>query len=166
MDAYLTKPIDMRELRAVLHECRPLAVKDVPVENTSPAAGDIVAVVDLAALRGLEGILDKEQIIETIQLFLKESPALLAAIGKAIERRDATAIKSPAHTLKGTSLSLGAAGLSAHCAALEALGKAGDFPGAARKLAEARAEFETVQGILKSEIKRLGEPNFVPVGRV
>ena len=85
---------------------------------------------------------DLDLVTEIIELFLEESPMLLADVQRALERRDAKAIERSAHRLKG---SVGNFGMNGTCVAalrLEVLGRTGD-------LAEADAAFQTLSDQLR-----------------
>ncbi len=76
--------------------------------------------------------------LRLMTMYLKSSPPLMEGIKTAIINGDDQLLTTSAHTLKSTSLSLGAMKLGATCAELEQIGrdkaleKAGDIP----KLAE------------------------------
>ena len=70
---------------------------------------------------------DLELVTELIELFLEESPMLLADVQHAVDCRDAKAVERSAHRLKG---SVGIFGMNATCAAallMEVLGRKGDL---------------------------------------
>lgn len=70
---------------------------------------------------------DLELVTELIELFLEESPMLLADVQHAVDCRDAKAVERSAHRLKG---SVGNFGMNKTCAAalrIEVLGRMGDL---------------------------------------
>ena len=78
--------------------------------------------VDLEALAGLEEMQDEGEpslVVELIDLYLEESPRQLASMLGAAAGADAAAIRRAAHSLKGSSASLGALGVAALCEEIE-----------------------------------------------
>jgi HPt (histidine-containing phosphotransfer) domain-containing protein len=91
---------------------------------------------------------------ELIALFAVETPPLVAAIRAAIAAGDGDGLKRAAHTLKGTSSSLGAHELAHLSAELERLGRAGHTGGAPALLVQLEHEYARVVGAL--EVERQG----------
>lgn len=84
--------------------------------------GDTVPLLDsnaLQTLRDLSGPGDETFFVELIDLYLKDSVALVGAIRQAAHSRDAHALMPAAHSLRSSSGNVGAASLSAVCRALE-----------------------------------------------
>lgn len=73
----------------------------------------------LQTLRDLSGPGDETFFVEVIDLYLKDSLALVGAIRQAVHSRDAHALMPAAHSLRSSSGNVGAASLSAVCRALE-----------------------------------------------
>ncbi|MBX3516535.1 MAG: Hpt domain-containing protein [Rhodospirillales bacterium] len=83
---------------------------------------DTVPLLDsgvLQTLRDLSGPGDETFFVEVIDLYLKDSVALVGAIRQAALSRDAQALMPAAHSLRSSSGNVGAASLSAVCRALE-----------------------------------------------
>lgn len=88
----------------------------------SATIGDSVPLLDpetLQTLRDLSGPGDETFFVEVIDLYLKDSVALVGAIRQAAHSRDAHALMPAAHSLRSSSGNVGAASLSAVCRALE-----------------------------------------------
>ncbi len=62
-----------------------------------------------------------------ITVYLDSSPALISAIKDALQGADGQGLTQAAHSLKSSSMSVGAVALGAFCADLEQRGKAGDL---------------------------------------
>jgi HPt (histidine-containing phosphotransfer) domain-containing protein len=62
---------------------------------------------------------------EIIEMFLDDCPVRLAAVRAAVERRDALALMSAAHSLKGACGYLSAVAAREHAAHLEQIGREG-----------------------------------------
>jgi HPt (histidine-containing phosphotransfer) domain-containing protein len=90
-----------------------------------------------------------EAVSELIGLFLEDTPNLLAKMGEAVGQGDGERLQAAAHTLKSSSASLGAMGLSALCRELEVMGRAGALEGAVEKVAQVEAEYERVKVALE-----------------
>jgi len=77
--------------------------------------------------------------LRLMSMFLKSSPPLIEGIRTAITNYDSHLLTTSAHTLKSTSLSLGAMKLGSTCAKLEQIGRdnnlqdAGELPGLAEE---------------------------------
>jgi CheY-like chemotaxis protein len=133
MDAYLAKPLQERELCALLATMFP---PDEEAED-GPAPFD-----ETVALGNAGG--DPTLCRELAQLFVTESAKLLTQLGEAIALRDSTTVHRVAHTLKGATLTFAAADAQEAAHALEKMGRAGTWDGV-----------EEVWGTLKREIGRL-----------
>ena len=63
--------------------------------------------------------IDSAMMPELLSLFLNDSTTRLEALSGACFRGDFKTVRAQAHSLKGSALQMGAAGLASHCAALE-----------------------------------------------
>ena len=147
MDDYLTKPVHLSQLSAVLG--RVVQQIDGQGQSRVPAAGgerDSHLPPGLE-FSGLED--DPEALQELIDLFLADTPRQISAIKEAVALDNSRQLKSAAHSLKGSARNLGAQRLADICAALEALGQNGQAAPASEQLAELEREFERVQAGLE-----------------
>jgi two-component system sensor histidine kinase/response regulator len=113
MDGFLAKPIDPSMLFAVVeHE------KDGA--EVQPAPGGHVTFDEGALRRRVSG--DDELMTEVIRLFLEDLPMRLAAIKDAVNSRNADALRTAAHALKGSAGNLSADGLFDAARVLERVG--------------------------------------------
>jgi len=116
MDGYLSKPIEPEMLYAVVEEAL-----EPPAPAAAPARRFDEAIIDEAALR--HRVADDEALLAlVVRMFLDDCPARLAAIKAAVDRRDADAVRTTAHALKGAAGNLGAVGLFEAASTLERLG--------------------------------------------
>ncbi len=144
MDDYISKPIRIEELVMALSQCCP-SEKLSPLTDQAPS---FVLAIDwnvLDELRNLQEEGEADFVQEMINLYLHETPPLLAAMREAVTRGHADELKHSAHTLKGNSNSLGAKHMGALSQELEKLGRGGTVDGAAPLLAELEREFERVR---------------------
>ena len=101
MDGYLSKPIDPHKLFAAVEEGG---------EGSMPTAAAAPLAFDENGLRQRLGG-DDELMTDVIQVFLEDLPARLAAIRSAVNGRNADALHTAAHALKGSAGNLSAGGL-------------------------------------------------------
>jgi len=159
MNDYVSKPVKLPELQAVLQHAagvsRPVVpVVPVPAEADGAGAAECVDPAILAGLRDLRVPGEPDPLAEFIDLFLEDVPSRLRAIKAALAKPDAAALKEAAHSLKGSANNLGARPLARLCADLEKLGAQEDVAAALRLLPELSGEFERVRFVLERERKR------------
>ena len=124
-DDYLTKPIRTEEFFAALERIK-LASPSRHEHSPPPEKPSASDAIDLAAaLERVDG--DRALLQEIARLFEDECPKAMAEIRAALENRDAKALQRLAHTLKGSSASLGALAVSQAAADLEHHARAGDL---------------------------------------
>ncbi len=101
-------------------------------------------ILDEAALGSLLAMVgdDPEFVDELVDSFLEDSPQQFAALHVAASTGDAGGLVRPAHTLKGSSASLGARGVESIGRAIEERGRAGTVDGVAELLAELDVAYE------------------------
>jgi HPt (histidine-containing phosphotransfer) domain-containing protein len=103
----------------------------------------------LDELRKLEADGAPDLLADLIGLFQQETPPLLDSIHDAVATGNADKLRAAAHTLKGSSSSLGARGLAALSADLEGRGREGSVDGAAALLEPLTAEYARVCAALE-----------------
>jgi HPt (histidine-containing phosphotransfer) domain-containing protein len=102
----------------------------------------------LTRLQALVQETDFEFVIELIDIYLNETPTQIQTMVKALDTQDHYMLTIAAHTLKGSSLNLGAKQLGAACFRLEELGRSGIPISASINTKEIESEFEQVKAIL------------------
>ena len=140
MDDYLSKPLAMNDLKAMLKKWMPVAatlpsknnaakvpesIPDIPEEITSQAASSDGA-IDPSALKSVFGD-DEETFREILQEFVGPSTDNVKDINIAFENHSAADVASASHKLKSSSRSVGANELADICTELEAAGKNDDW---------------------------------------
>ncbi len=150
MDSYVSKPLQAQELIHVIESLAPAPASEAepePEEATGTTPGEAEppepAFDRNVLLNHVEG--DRELLQEIIALFFEGTPAQLADIRGALERRDAVALARAAHTLKGTVGTVGGQKAFARALQLETLGRSGNLDGA-----------EAVYKELEQEVAGLG----------
>ena len=116
-------------------------------------------VLDPAALGALLEVVGGEPayLVELIDSFLEEAPALLTSLRQALEGGDAAELRLAAHTIKSSSYDFGATTLAELCQELENMGKAGTLDGAAELVTQAEAEYGKVRVALEGVRGDYGE---------
>lgn len=147
MNDYLSKPIRFEELVQALQRCH-RSVQHLPADFSTVEAAialpqsalpqslaDAIAhlepiaisadLVDLQRLQELKTELggDHDILVELIDCFLTETPAMLQTLQAALPLADVVAIKVTAHTLKSSSAILGALPFAILCQQIERLAK-------------------------------------------
>ncbi len=134
VDAYLTKPVQLEQLRAALEKWLPGAC-EMPALEVAPKTrqGTLPAVVDIEVLKGMVGD-DTEVVREFLSDFLLSARRLSAELRVSHAGDDLRQMGAIAHKLKSSSRSVGALALGDLCAGLENAGKAGDRQSTARDM--------------------------------
>jgi HPt (histidine-containing phosphotransfer) domain-containing protein len=113
--------------------------------------------VDMAVLTSFEEEQpdgDSDLVVELIDLYLVETVRLLAAMQEALVNRDELSIKRAAHSLRGSSSSLGIVQMALICDELERWEFKDVYPHAAKLLTCMEREFGRVSQILNAERQR------------
>ena len=154
MNDYLTKPLHLQELESVLYRAlmRIQPGSSAPLPAPSKPQPEVL---DHSVIEGLRELREPDQpdpLQELIELFFRDAMQRLTQMDTAAAAGEAAALGAAAHTLKGSAGNLGAKRLSAFCATLEKLAKAGETVKAIEILADVKTEFENVREVLKSEL--------------
>jgi HPt (histidine-containing phosphotransfer) domain-containing protein len=103
-------------------------------------------------LRGLRELAaacgEPEQFDQLVDLFLNELTSTLPSMHQALARKDADELERLAHSLKGSSGSMGAGSLAALSSALQDIAKNAAFQEADAQLTRIEQEVDTVRAIL------------------
>jgi two-component system, sensor histidine kinase and response regulator len=100
MDAYVSKPLRVAQLLATIDSVTERGTAPPPdVPGRTAVAG--AAAIDREALLASFGD-DTKLVREVIRVFLADSPKQLGVLARAVARRDASAIASAAHAIKGS----------------------------------------------------------------
>ncbi|MEA5452406.1 PAS domain S-box protein [Leptolyngbya sp. CCNP1308] len=157
MDDYVSKPIQPKELEAVLRRCKLKKNGDTSksfdphsVSNTSVAQMEPIPVLDLQTFQALWKMVGGKQAALTalVNCYLTESPKLIQAIADAVSNADADALRQAAHSLKSSSASLGATRLAQLGKALETYGRNGDLA-TEEDVEQLQVEYDLVKAALQ-----------------
>jgi CheY-like chemotaxis protein len=147
IDDYVSKPVQIASLQKALMESRKRDLE--PSQHRQ--AGGAGASIDMSALAGLRQYQEDgcpDIVTELIGLFLDEAPKKIDAMEGAVARGEFEVLKKIAHTLKGTSASIGARRLSALCAWIETVPTPENLK---ETLPRLKREFERVRQLLENE---------------
>jgi two-component system, sensor histidine kinase and response regulator len=156
MNDYLTKPLHLHDLEAVLQRALLRISPATPSPEPAAASEPDPEALDRTIINGLMELREPGQpdpLHELIELFLKDAQPRLQEMEAAASAGDLPKLAAATHTLKGSASNLGARRLAAFCATLEKQSKAGDARQSAQTLAEVTAEFTTVCELLNAELE-------------
>ncbi|QRP63292.1 response regulator [Rhodanobacter sp. FDAARGOS 1247] len=123
MDKYLTKPLQLADLRVALAELLPALPRPAGLPPDA-SADEHGAAVNLGVLEELVGS-DPAVIVDLLQSFRDSAGHAIEALRAACGTGDMATISEQAHRLKSSARTIGAIGLSEFCAQIEIAGKAG-----------------------------------------
>ncbi|APR04285.1 EAL domain-containing protein [Thauera chlorobenzoica] len=162
MDDYLTKPVALAKLRAVLEHWLPQRDGGTTgTEAAPPGQGGGLPVaqpaLDVAVLERLVGE-DMGAVRALLAKYAGTASAIAAELNEAAGAGDFARLAATAHRLKSSSRSVGALALGDHCAELELAGKAADAQAVERHLAQFRILFERVDTELAAMLRVADAP--------
>jgi HPt (histidine-containing phosphotransfer) domain-containing protein len=142
MDDYISKPIQVKELQEALE--RQAAGSPAPGAPEGPPVPAGLDQKVLDDLRQLEADGAPDLIADLIGLFRTETPPLITAIRDAVAEGNPDKLRAAAHTLKGSSSTLGARGLAELSGDLERRARGGAVTGAGTLLESLSTEYARV----------------------
>ena len=154
MDDYVSKPVSRDELGAVLRKwvSGTPAYRVPGAEVAESRAGTTLDREVISGLRGLQGEGETDIVAGLAGMFLEDARPRLSALEEAVQNDDAPAVELLAHTLKGSSGSMGARGMSVLCARLEDAGASGELSQSFGLLERLKEEFGRVDRAFEAEI--------------
>lgn len=145
MTAYVSKPVELEDLRAVL--CEVAGVGKKPSEEADTTVIDRRRIDQLFALQDES---NPTLVADIVELFLSDSPKHLENLASAVSEQSPERVKATAHRFLSSIENLGAQRMRLHCMELERLGKSGRLDGAAAHLAGLEREFDIARQHLQS----------------
>jgi len=141
MDAYVSKPVELEQIRSVLATvCRGKGTTPSSANANSP---DEIPLIDRRRIAQLIDLQDEQQprmLAELIAMFLADSPDHLQQLAAAIRSGDPARLADLAHRYLSSIENLGARRMRTHCMELERIGRAGSIAGADRVLEQLQQE--------------------------
>jgi CheY-like chemotaxis protein len=144
MDAYLSKPIRIDELKEVISEIQKREVANDSTEQSFRSIGSLDAL-----LHGVMG--DRALLAEMAELWLKDSEKQMQQLKSGLQNGDAVMIQQAAHALKGSVGSFQALNAQEAANRVETSAKNGDLSGAQKG-------FETLSqeiGLVRQDLQQL-----------
>ncbi|MBA3440518.1 MAG: response regulator [Pyrinomonadaceae bacterium] len=155
MDDYLSKPVKADELSAVLERwiTRPTQPEETigPNAASSTAEGEVIDPLVLESFRELQEEGEPDLVSELLELYLSDTHARFTEMRSAMKEQDAQTLLRVAHSLKGSSGTLGIRRMAALCAELEEMLHDGALDGVGAVVAGLEAELERVMEALAGE---------------
>ncbi len=151
MDDYISKPVKMDDLHAVLQKWHANALPvNKPDELTVEKyeADELLNMETIQSIRELQGEGEPDLFAELVDIFLAELERLFGKAHQAVQEADAEAYRQVMHSVKGSSSNLGVDLLSSKAAELESQVRGGNF-------AEAAAGLELLEEIYKQSCAAL-----------
>jgi signal transduction histidine kinase/CheY-like chemotaxis protein/ligand-binding sensor domain-containing protein len=146
MDGYVSKPIHVQELYAVIEEVMGQTNK---AQRTMALKGEQPHLLDkAAALANLGG--DEHVLAEVAHIFLVECSRLMSELREAIHRNNALALERAAHSMKGSIGTFAAQKAYETARRLEELGREGRIQDAERVYASLEAEIDRLRPEMES----------------
>jgi two-component system, sensor histidine kinase and response regulator len=139
MDAYLSKPIRIEELKAALSE--------FGQPHTTPANSSVKSEIDFSEIgsvdRLLDGVLGDRQLLREIaELWLRDSSKQIEQLEAGFKQNDPAMVQKAAHAIKGSVGNFGATTAQEAAREIESLASNGD-------LASAKAAFKSLSQALE-----------------
>jgi CheY-like chemotaxis protein/HPt (histidine-containing phosphotransfer) domain-containing protein len=159
MDAFMSKPIRMPEVLAMLAV---LARRPAEAGSRSESARKHTKGFRANLAAQLERVTggNKKLLRSLVRNFLKDAPKRLSALRHALARSDAEGLASSAHALKGSLGLFGADRAVGAARKLQMIGRLGHFEGADRQLRTLEEEFRSLQQELAA-LKEIANPRRV-----
>ncbi|MFZ2309793.1 MAG: PAS domain S-box protein [Rhodoferax sp.] len=137
MDDYLSKPVQLAQLKAMLDKWQPVGVSDAGTTNA----------VDVNVLKALIGSEDA-LVREFLRDFHASATTMALALQTSYASGDWAATGALAHKLKSSSRSVGALALGDLCQSIETAGKGGETANLAHMLQQFEHELKRVDAFL------------------
>jgi len=148
MDDYLSKPVQISELRRALEGVTSAA--GGPPGAPTPGDGAPPVFDQRAALEQVDG--DEQLLNELMALFQQEGARMLGEVRAAITQGDAGALRRAAHSLKGSAGSVGARLTVEAAQRLETIGTQGDLAEAATALTDLERELDRFRAAITAAV--------------
>lgn len=90
---------------------------------------------------------------ELAEMFLEDAPPLIAKIQEGFALSNEKQVREAAHTLKGSSASMGLHAFSVHCKKIEAAAKSSNLPEAVKSFPHLEAEYSQIKIVLEQLVE-------------
>ncbi|MBA3488145.1 MAG: response regulator [Longispora sp.] len=159
MDDYISKPLHEKTLKTVLEHSHPYTIDKQTLASalsnralpatTGPTGEASKGTLDSKVVECLQDSFGPELLVEFIDIFLEDAPALLTEMHEGLSIGEAESVQRAAHTLKSNTGALGATIFSELCQRAEVAGKRGDLVAAGPLTLDIEREYPRVQEALQ-----------------
>lgn len=157
MDDYISKPFTLEQLAKMLELWSPSgstpAIPDSGM-GTDEATASAIQADAIATIRGMQRDGQPDLLTKLVNLYLDSSAEDVRQLRQALSEQDSSQIKNAAHSLKSSSVNLGARNLAALCETLEKMARAGELNGANDHVTNISSEHVRVVDALRQEVDR------------
>ncbi len=157
MDDYLSKPLRMHELGAMLAKWLSSPAALPPAREVKPWQADPAVVWQADMLGSVVGP-DVAVHKRLLEKFILNARRQIAALEQAVLAEDLQALTQTAHTLKSAARTVGAFALGELCQSLESAGRTGQPEACAGLMKPVPAAFEQVSAQIEAHCAMLTEP--------
>jgi len=142
MNDYVAKPIRADELAVALKRAR--------LRNTAAGSAETRPSLDAGALQNLRDLGGDDFLLEVVEAFLTDAPALIASLRSSLEQQNGEELRRAAHTLKSNGATLGAEEFAELCRTVEQQVKAGRLEDLSQLVDRIEREFPPLRDALNS----------------
>jgi CheY-like chemotaxis protein/HPt (histidine-containing phosphotransfer) domain-containing protein len=149
MDDYMSKPVKMETLQAAID--RYLGLRAIQTEVRDQGGAAAIDLNAIASFRDLDNLTGDDLLVKLIDVFLDNTPKVLAEARAAFVANASPQLARAAHTLKGSCSNFGAERMRLACQALEEFANRGVLEGAEELLIAVEKEYSYVRVALEHE---------------
>jgi PAS domain S-box-containing protein len=153
MDDYISKPIQVRDLRAALERCHRAEAPPPAIDPALVATPEQLEQDARAGFEQLRDLLGVDVALEIAALFLTEASTTLVKLAEAVATQHPDRLREAAHSLKGSAGGMHLRHVYALASALEHLGRLGSTGGAAPLLTELERQFDRVRTVFERHLR-------------
>lgn len=145
MDDYISKPVNIDELVTVLDSTPQVAAAEASEQEVAVEEDGPDAPINVVNFEKIMGPNTSDLLASLLEIFLEETPPLIAQIQTAVNTQNAEQLRQLAHSLWGSSASVAAIPFSALSYELEVIGRGDDVTPALPLLARMETEFARIE---------------------
>jgi CheY-like chemotaxis protein len=151
MDDYLSKPVDIKKLDALLRKWMPIAALDsAPTGLEKASSTDGTAIIDRSALANILGCDDPALFAEILTFFVESFDELNQRLQEAIVSKDRMELRNAAHAAKGAAQNAAATTLADTLTSLEKSAAKAPLKTLKSLVSDVQIRFAAVQSHVKS----------------
>jgi CheY-like chemotaxis protein/HPt (histidine-containing phosphotransfer) domain-containing protein len=154
MDDYISKPVQIEDLQAVLQRGIDYRRNSKDPYGISYGRKPAVDAGALESLRALNEDPETDLFGEIVQLYFSTAEESLVRIQNGFGAGDTATVSSEAHSLKGSSSNLGASELANLCKDLQEVGKQANMELIGPLIEQIKAEYGRVRALLSEECRK------------